>query len=340
MGNPPYSRQAFDASEGTDDPQARLDRLLGDFICLARGRTMFSHIASLYNTYVYFWRWALWKVFETTDGPGIVSFITASSYLNGPGFLGMREVMRHVFDELWIIDLEGGSLGARRTENVFAIQTPVAIAIGMRYGGPNPDTPATVRYVKITGSREEKLDKLDLVESFGDLEWQECSNEWTASFIPPGQGAFSSWPLLTDLFPWQHPGVKVGRTWPIGVTRDVATERWQRLASSPPSARAELFADRRFGRGSTTRPSAGMWPPPASPQSIQDITPNSPMPPIVRYAHRSFDRKWIHSRRRQVVSHTQPTTLGCVLGKTAIFNELINRYTRPWSRRNHNCEYP
>jgi len=30
-------------------------------------------------------------VFEKQDGPGIVSFITASSYLRGPGFVGMRE---------------------------------------------------------------------------------------------------------------------------------------------------------------------------------------------------------------------------------------------------------
>jgi len=308
IGNPPYSRQAFDASEGTDDPAARLERLLGDFIRLARGRTMFSHIASLYNTYVYFWRWALWKVFESPDSPGhgIVSFITASSYLNGPGFLGMREVMRHVFDELWIIDLEGGSLGARITENVFAIQTPVAIAIGVRYGGPNPDTPAIVHYTKITGSREEKLAKLDSVRSFNDLDWQECSTDWTAPLVPAGNGAFSSWPLLTDLFPWQHPGVKVGRTWPIAVTRDVATERWHRLASSPASERGELFADKRFGRGSTTRPSAGMWPPPASPQPIQDITPNSTIPAIIRYAYRSFDRKWILADGRLFRTPSQP----------------------------------
>jgi hypothetical protein len=292
MGNPPYSRQAFDASEGTDDPEARLDRLLGDFIRLARGRTMFSHIASLYNTYVYFWRWALWKVFETTDGPGIVSFITASSYLSGPGFLGMREVMRHVFDDLWIIDLEGGSLGARRTENVFAIQTPVAIAIGVRYGGPNPDIPATVRYVKITGSREEKLAKLDSVRSFGDLEWQECSTDWTAPLIPAGRGDFSSWPLLTDLFPWQTPGVKVGRTWPIATTADNAKKRWQTLAASSPDQRPRLFPDRRFGRKTTTDVIA-TTPPAASRERIIEITERSPMPPIVRYAHRSFDRKCI-----------------------------------------------
>ncbi len=308
MGNPPYSRQAFDASEGTDDPEARLDRLLGDFIRLARGRTMFSHIASLYNTYVYFWRWALWKVFESPDslGHGIVSFITASSYLNGPGFLGVREVMRRIFDELWIIDLEGGTLGARRTENVFAIQTPVAIAVGVRYGRPNPNTPATVHYTKIAGGREEKLAELDSVRSFSDLDCQECSTEWTAPLIPAGSGAFSSWPLLTDLFPWQHPGVKVGRTWPIAVTREVATERWRRLVSSPPSDRGELFADKRFGRSTSTRPSAGMWPPPASPQPIQDITPSSPVPRVARYAHRSFDRKWILADGRLFRTPSQP----------------------------------
>ncbi len=118
IGNPPYSRQAFDMSEGTDDREARLDRLLGGFHTPRPRKDYVQPHCKLVHTYVYFWRWALWKVFETTDGLGIVSFITASSYLNGPGFLGMREVMRRIFDELWIIDLEGRSLGARKTENV------------------------------------------------------------------------------------------------------------------------------------------------------------------------------------------------------------------------------
>jgi predicted helicase len=91
-----------------------------------------THVHNLYNDYVYFWRWALWKVFETTKESGVVSFITASSYVRGPGFVGMRQLMRQTFDELWIIDLEGDSLGPRRIQNVFAIRTPVAIAIGVR----------------------------------------------------------------------------------------------------------------------------------------------------------------------------------------------------------------
>ena len=96
-------------------------------------------------------------MFESTGGPGIVSFITAASYLRGPGFVGMRDVMRRTFDELWIIDLEGDSLGARKTENVFAIRTPVAIAVGVRHAEPQPNQPANVQYVRLTGTADEKL---------------------------------------------------------------------------------------------------------------------------------------------------------------------------------------
>jgi hypothetical protein len=54
----------------------------------------------------------------------------------------MRQKMREAFDELWIIDLGGDNLGARKTPNVFNIQTPVAIAIGVPYGDPQPTQPA------------------------------------------------------------------------------------------------------------------------------------------------------------------------------------------------------
>jgi len=64
-------------------------------------------VKNLYNLYIYFWRWALWKVFEhkTATGPGVVSFISASSYLDGDAFVGIREHMRRLCDEAWIIDL-------------------------------------------------------------------------------------------------------------------------------------------------------------------------------------------------------------------------------------------
>ena len=215
--------------------------ILEDFLAPVREAGGGVHLKNLYNDYVYFWRWALWKVFESTEGGGIVTFITASSYLKGPAFAGMRRKMREVFDELWIVDLEGDNLGARKTENVFAIQTPVAIAIGVRNGNPKPLQPARVRKVRFTGSAQEKLAQLDGIQAFSDLSWQECTAEWGAPFYARGTGGYFDWPKVTDVFPWQHSGVQLKRTWPIGVTQRVLADRWRAFLAAPPDLRPSLF---------------------------------------------------------------------------------------------------
>ena len=86
LGNPPYNRHR--------GPERQT--MLKDFFEPGAG----LHTKNLYNEYVYFWRWALREVFEQRQGPGIVSFVTASSYLRGPGFAGMRRLLRRVLDEL------------------------------------------------------------------------------------------------------------------------------------------------------------------------------------------------------------------------------------------------
>lgn len=114
----------------------------------------------MYNLYVYFWRWALWKVLEQEHalGPGVVTFISASSYLDGDAFCGMREYMRRLCDEIWILDLGGEGRGTHQSENVFDIQTPVTIAVALRLTArARDDEPATVRYASVNGTRAEKL---------------------------------------------------------------------------------------------------------------------------------------------------------------------------------------
>jgi len=219
MGNPPYYRQTIGSDEVGVERQGGWVRfgddgsggILEDFLRPVRESGHGVHIKNLYNLYVYFWRWALWKVLDSTASAGIVSFITAASYLRGPGFTGMRQVMRETFDELWIIDLEGDNAGPRKTENVFVIQTAVAIAIGVRYGPPQPDTPARVRYIKITGTRSEKLAKLHDLQRFEDVEWQDCFSDWTKPLLPESSGDYFDWPLLGDIFPWQYSGVQLKR---------------------------------------------------------------------------------------------------------------------------------
>ena len=136
IGNPPYHRHgAVDAMKEEHlsssggwvrfgDPlpeterfksmsaKARLirrqdDSLLASFTKPVKRAGHGGDLKNLYNSYVYFWRWALWKLFEqpAARGPGVVSFITASSYLHGDAFVGVREHMKRLCDEIWILDL-------------------------------------------------------------------------------------------------------------------------------------------------------------------------------------------------------------------------------------------
>ncbi len=303
LGNPPYDREQHDpgeeverrkggwvryGDEGEDTPP-----LLEDFLDPVREAGGGVHLKNLYNDYVYFWRWALWKVFDSTDDGGIVTFITASSYLRGPAFAGMRSKMREVFDELWIIDLEGDSLGARKTENVFAIRTPVAIAIGIRNGKPDLDSPiapAQVRKVRLTGSEQEKLGALDAAEELADFQWRDCAAEWNAPFMPTEAGGYFDWPAVTDVFPWQHSGAQFKRTWPIGETPEVLTDRWRALLEHAPEGRAALFRETRDRtvRGEYPRLLGGGSAPPLITLGRDEVPPE-----IVPYAYRSLDREFI-----------------------------------------------
>jgi predicted helicase len=65
-----------------------------------------AHVKHLYDPYVYFWRWATWKVFDHHPEArrGVVCFITLSGFLDGPGFQRMRDYLRRTADQIWVID--------------------------------------------------------------------------------------------------------------------------------------------------------------------------------------------------------------------------------------------
>jgi hypothetical protein len=278
--------------------EASDEGILRDFLQPAKDAGQGGHLKNLYNDYVYFWRWALWKLYENprASGPGIVSFITASSYLRGPGFVGMRQKMRQDFDELWIIDLGGDNLGARKTPNVFNIQTPVAIAMGVRYGAPQPDTPAQVHYARVDAdSRDEKLAKVDRIRAFAALDWQACFSGWMQPFLPERQGAYYEWPLLTDLFPWQHSGAQFKRAWPIAETREVLQIRWEALLEKSGKERKKWFKESR-DRKVERRYRALFNDQEDTPVSL--LAKDACAPSVRRYAYRTFDRQWCFADAR------------------------------------------
>ena len=306
LGNPPYDRQTIEEDDRTTQRKGGWVRfgdqlaggakqeeqgekaILKDFTEPATKAGAGVHLKNLYNDYVYFWRWALWRLFEQQSCGGVVTFITASSYLAGPGFVGVREAMRRTFDELWIIDLGGDNLGTRKTPNVFNIQTPVAIAIGVRAEKPSPKTAAKVHYAKIEGpTRENKLAYLEAIEKIERISWQDCPSDWQEPFSPIGQGDFAAWPALSDVFPLSLNGAQFKRHWPIAETIELLRVRWEKLIGSKQSQRKKLF--RETSGWKTTKVVTDDLPGKGQP-SVRTADKTAPMPKALPFAYRSLDR--------------------------------------------------
>jgi len=147
--------------------------------------------------------------------------------------------------------------------------------------------PITLRFLE---SREQKYEALDSIEAFEDLEWRNCFAGWSKPFLPEGEGDYFSWPLLTDLFPWQHSGSQFKRTWPIGETPDLLEARWQALLSTTEHNRKVAFKesrDRNIDQTYASIEGSGRRLPP-----ISSLGRGTSSIPTARYAFRSFDRQW------------------------------------------------
>lgn len=322
IGNPPYDRVASTGTGGfvTALGEGMSRSLFDDIFDDAKMHTIFSHHASLYNLYVYFWRWAIWKVFEENTGPAVVSMITASSWLEGPGFLGLRRLAREVADEIVVLDLHGDNKGTRRDENVFDIESPVAIVTLIRHGNGDRTIPAPVQYASYWGTRVEKLAVLsDLAAGKAELATTPASADWHAALIPPAGGAlWAAHPRLTDLFPWQQPGCKFGRTWPIATAQDALEERWSALLQEADlTERARMFVTPSSGRHLYTRVGAL--------DRVADLSSGASHQSIKRYAFRSFDRQWAFDDPR--MAKTESPSLWESLSPKQVF--MTSFMTRP-----------
>ena len=301
IGNPPYHRQKREVgARGTRKGgvvrygNESLAPLLTDIKEPMEAAGLGNHLKNVQNDYVYFWRWAVWQATELPEGPGVIAFITASSYLEGISMGGLRHLLRGALDELWIVDLGGQGRGAYKDDNIFAIRTPVAIAIGIRTGR-EPACECTVRYIKITGTRAEKLASLSHM-ALSDVS-NGVSGRSLDRFTPRSDhqqfrtSGYFDWPKVTDLFPWAHSGCQVKRLWPIAETETLLMRRWRELLSAVPRERTALFRktrDRKIDSrlvglsGTGTRLSA-----------ITALDIDDSPEGVERYGYRSHDRQWI-----------------------------------------------
>lgn len=309
LGNPPYDRGSKAKTLGagsTRFPNVILEEvdgnppLIEDFIKPLRDIGAGGQAKNLYNSYVYFIRWAIWKACEQhKNEAGVVSFITSSSYLRGPGFAGMREYMRRVFDEIWIVDLGGEGRGARKEENVFAIQTPVAIFFGIQWektpdGKPKQHhhrmrSKAQVHYLRIQGTRKEKLSALPTVQAPDyDNAWTALKSEdWHSKFVPDSAASLADFAPLEWIFPWSHSGVQYKRKWPIASTQQALKRRWEILTSDRENQAVNF---RETAQKTLDNPGEHL----ISDEQLGALSDNMTPVKAVRYGYRSFDRQYAY----------------------------------------------
>jgi hypothetical protein len=312
LGNPPYKERAMGqgewvekASKNSKDPAPLMAWKP------PKEWGIGAHTKKLYNLYVYFWRWATWKVYDHGPGnrAGVVCFITVAGFLNGPGFQRMRDYLRRTCDDIWVIDCspEGHQPGVN-TRIFQAVQQPVCIVLASRSANSAGGTavPATVRFRALqTGHREQKFDELKALR-LGSKKWIECPSEWRAPFLPASTGAWASYPKLEDLFVYNGSGVQPKRTWVIAPDAESLLKRWQRLIAAPDDQKEHLFhATLRDGQPADRHIRSVVRE--AIPGFEANLTPLidevGPCVPPVEYGYRSFNRQWIIPDGRVITQH-------------------------------------
>ena len=314
IGNPPYKERAggeggwIEAGDnGKGSEPAPLARWFPP-----KDWKIGVHSKHLYNFYIYFWRWATWKVFgdpttASKEEPkkGIVCFITVAGFLQGPGFEAMRADLRHTADEIWVIDCSPeGHQPAVSTRIFQGVQHPVCILMVARTGKTPATASAKVKYQSLPlGSREGKFKALAKITLDGNG-WESCSSDWRATFLPAAKGGWATYPTLESLFGYNSSGLKAGRTWPIAPDRDSLEKRWARLlAEKDPEEKEKLFhpqlrhgvlAARHINK--VVREHLGSIQTPALSIAKSTGKPNK----TVRFGFRSFDRQWLIADARLI----------------------------------------
>lgn len=302
LGNPPYKQQ----SKGQGGWIEKESKNIKDPPPLRawtppRAWHLGVHTKHLRNLYIYFWRWATWKVFDHGPGSksGMVCFITVAGFLSGPGFQKMRDYLRRTCDDIWVIDCSPEHHQPDVNTRIFqGVQQPVCIVLASRSAKSSggDDVPATVRFFSLPrGHRDGKFEALASLKLASKV-WIECPSGWRDPFLPASTGAWAAFPGLEDFFAYNGSGVMPGRTWIIAPDTVSLNERWNKLTHAPANQIEMLFhphmSDGELGDRHSNKVTSEALPG-FPPREVSVAEDKNPCIPPVQYGFRSFDRQWI-----------------------------------------------
>ena len=317
IGNPPYKEKAEGRGAWIEDGSG------GKLVApLDRWRAppewgIGAHLKHLKNLYIYFWRWATWKVFGSgnyaatgnsdKDEEGIVCFITVAGFLNGPGFEKMRADLRETCSEIWVVDCSPEGHQPEVATRIFqGVQQPVCIVLAARKLSKSNKEPARTHFHMLPkGKREEKFAALAKL-SVNSSEWASCPPGWRDPFLPAAKGDWATYPALGDLFIYDGSGVMPGRTWIIAPDAQTLRDRWTQLIGEKDLAKKELlFHPHEGGDKSVSKPSKnGLEAHEFRPEPVKND--KKPLITPTPYGFRSFDQQWIIPDGR-LINRPNPT---------------------------------
>ena len=314
IGNPPYKNSAMGKGSWIESGSGNTAAPLNDWQP-PRDWGVGTHAKHLRNLYVYFWRWAAWKVFEQGSGlrdkqppvhedlAGMVCYITVSGFLNGAGFQKMRDDLRRSCDEIWVVDCSPEGHQPEASTRIFqGVQHPVCIVLASRSPANDPTKPAHVRYRALAkGRREGKFEELSAV-SLDSKGWSDCPSDWRAPFLPEFSGGWGDFVALDSILGDSGPGVMPGRTWVIAPDANTLGARWALLIGESDLQRKEQLFHPQLRKGKVASRhirkyvEQGLGKIPTRPLTILDDISDVASP--IRYGFRSFDRQWLPADAR------------------------------------------
>ena len=328
IGNPPYKEKAKGKGAWVENGSNNKGAPLKDWQP-PQAWKVGTHAKHLRNLYIYFWRWAAWKVFEQGAGTrdtdplakeplsGMVCYITVAGFLNGPGFQKMRADLRSQCDDIWVIDCSPEGHQPEVATRIFqGVQHPVCIVLASRSRTPGEGA-ARVRYRALAkGRREAKFAELATI-ALGGKGWSDCPADPRAPFLPELRAGWGAFAALDAVIGDCGSGVMPGRTWIIAPDEASLKQRWKRLVDEPNAEKRELLfhphegGDRSVTKGDTTglsgqheklssvefglqqRDSDKPEFAKLAHEALRGVTPT-------RYGFRSFDRQWIIPDKRLI----------------------------------------
>lgn len=306
LGNPPYKEKALGRGAWVEKgSESTGPALLTDYMP-PRSWGIGTHARHLRNLYVYFWRWATWKVFDQQpdNAPGIVCFITVAGFLDGTGFQKMRAKLREQSTDIWVVHCSPeGHMSAAQTRIFQSVKHEVCIVLALRRQDAAPGA-ATVRFRTLApANRDQKFVELAGITLDGEG-WTLVDRSERDPFTPAPAGEWAGFTPLHQMFAYDGTGVMAGRSWIYAPDQQSLRDRWKLLQDATTDAEKRGLLLHHADRDLDTKLKEGLAGHEYRSTSLRHDHGEVVKP--TRIAVRSLDRQWVIPDKR-LINRPNPT---------------------------------